>query len=218
MAKTRAAKGDGRIVKGERTRAAILKAARRLIAVRGFDGTSVKDITEAAGLPKSLFYHYFDGVDGLLKEIIDSGSILRMAGERAQAEARFEGGGRSARNDNRAKDAYVASIFAALSSEAGDLRILLGEALRRKEPMDSLFESLVGISADLDSVMPEELEKGYSAKELAALRIYTRILPVILLALTEDEAAQRLDLDTATLRELVFSGLRASVPPKGSEK
>jgi AcrR family transcriptional regulator len=199
---------DGRIAKGEKTRALILKEARRLIAERGFDGTSVKDITDAAGVPKSLFYHYFEGVDDLLREIVDSGSILRKAGERARAE-------RSARNDDRAKDAYVASIFSALSAEAEDLRILFGEALRRKEPMDSLFESLIAISADLDAAMPEELKKGYGAKELAALRIYTRIFPVILLALTEDEVARRLKLGKAALRELVFSGLRTPLAPKG---
>jgi len=205
MARSVPAKSDGRIVKGERTRAAILKEARRIIAERGFDGTSVKDITDAAGVPKSLFYHYFAGFDDLLKEILDSGAVLRRVGKRA-------------RNDLGAKDAYVAKVFSALSDEAGDLRILLGEALRRKEPMAALFDSLVEISADLDSAMPEELEKGYGPKELAAIRIYARILPVILLALTEDEAARRLKIGKAALRELVFSALRSPLAPKGEAR
>jgi AcrR family transcriptional regulator len=201
MERTKKAKGDLRLEKGERTKAMILKEARRLIAERGFNGTSVKDITDAAGVPKSLFYHYFEGVDSLLEEIIDSGSILR----RPIADAR---------NDDRAKEAYIARVFGAMSAGADDLRILLGEALRRKEPMDSLFETLIAISADLDAAMPEELEKGYNAKELAALRIYTRVFPIILLALTDDEVARRLKLGKAALRELVFAGLRTPLAPK----
>lgn len=219
MERTEKAKPDLRLEKGERTKAAILKEARRLIAERGFDGTSVKDITDAAGVPKSLFYHYFEGVDGLLREIIDSGSILKRAGAGADArkKARIDSASDAARNDDRAKEAYVARIFSAMSAGADDLRILFGEALRKKEPMDSLFETLIEISADLDAVMPEELAKGYSAKELAALRIYTRIFPIILLALTEDEVARRLKLGKAALRQTVFEGLRAHLSPKRGE-
>jgi AcrR family transcriptional regulator len=195
------AKGDLRLERGERTRAAILREARRLIAERGFGGTSVKDITDAAGVPKSLFYHYFEGVDSLLKEVIDSGSILKRPAA-------------GSRSDDRAKEAYVARVFGAMSAGADDLRILLGEALRGKEAMDSLLETLIAISADLDAAMPGELEKGYGAKELAALRIYTRIFPLILLALTEDEVARRLRLGKAALRELVFAGLRSALAAK----
>ncbi len=216
MERTDQAKPDLRIEKGERTKAVLLKEARRLIAERGFTGTSVKDITDAAGVPKSLFYHYFEGVDSLLKEIIDSGSILKRASADAGArkKVRIDSASDAARNDYRAKETYVARVFSAMSAGADDLRILLGEALRGKEPMDSLFETLIAISADLDAAMPEELEKGYSARELAALRIYTRIFPIILLALTEDKAASRLKLGKAALRKLVFSGLRSSLAPK----
>jgi AcrR family transcriptional regulator len=211
MANADRATEDGRLAKGKRTKAAILKEARRLMADRGFDGTSVKDITEAAGVPKSLFYHYFRGVDGLLEEILDSGSALKEAAIRARGVSRSDA---KARNDAGAKDAYLARVFAALSSDPEGLRILFGEAMRRKGPMSSMLDLLTGVSAGLDEVMPEELEKGYGPKELAALRIYTRIFPVILLALTEDEVARRLRMGKAALRELVFAGLRSPLAAK----
>jgi AcrR family transcriptional regulator len=211
MANEGGAKQDGRLEKGGRTKAAILREARRLMADRGFDGTSVKDITDAAGVPKSLFYHYFRGIDGLLEEIIDSGSVLkeavRQAGEGSPS-------GKAARNDAAAKDAYVARVFRALSADPEGLRILFGEALRRKEPMSSLLDLLTDASAQLDAVMPEELGKGYGPKELAALRIYTRIFPLILLALTEDEVARRLRMGKEALRTLVLGGLRSPLAPK----
>lgn len=211
MAEADRAEEDGRRAKGMRTKAAILKEARRLMAGRGFDGTSVKDITDAAGVPKSLFYHYFSGVDGLLEEIIESGSILKEAASRAKSGPRADG---SARNDARSKDAYLARVFSALSSDPEGLRILFGEAMRRKGPMSSLLDLLTDISAELDEVMPEELAKGYGPKELAALRIYTRIFPAILLALTEDDVARRLKMGKKALRGLVFSALRSPLAPK----
>ena len=50
----------------------ILDAALRLFAERGFDGTSVQGIVEAAEVTKGALYHYFDSKDALLYEIYHS--------------------------------------------------------------------------------------------------------------------------------------------------
>lgn len=50
----------------------ILDAALRLFAERGFDGTSVQGIVEAAEVTKGALYHYFDSKDDLLYEIYHS--------------------------------------------------------------------------------------------------------------------------------------------------
>ncbi|MES9543684.1 MULTISPECIES: TetR/AcrR family transcriptional regulator [unclassified Actinomadura] len=50
----------------------ILDAALRLFAERGFDGTSVQNIVEAAQVTKGALYHYFDSKDDLLYEIYHS--------------------------------------------------------------------------------------------------------------------------------------------------
>ncbi|MEO0417709.1 MAG: helix-turn-helix domain-containing protein [Pseudomonadota bacterium] len=52
------------------TRAALVRAAERLIAERGFGTVSVKDITREAGArnPSAVHYH-FGSVDGLVKEV-----------------------------------------------------------------------------------------------------------------------------------------------------
>jgi AcrR family transcriptional regulator len=214
MELTDKAKPDLRIEKGERTKAAILKEARRLLSERGFDGTSVKDITDAAGVPKSLFYHYFSGTDDLLKELADPEAILRPARDRLRAAAERSSAKGSAADGGGAKDAFVAGVFSAMSADPEGLRIVLGEALRRKAVMAGLLDSLVAISAELDEVLPAELEKGYDSRELAVLRLYTRFFPLILLALTEDEASRRLKIGKRALRELVVSALRAKLPPK----
>ena len=49
-------------------RAALMAAAHRLFAERGYEATTVHDIAVAAGLTERTFYRYFDGKEGLLAE------------------------------------------------------------------------------------------------------------------------------------------------------
>jgi len=71
------------------TRAALTAAARRLIAERGFDQTTVRDIASAAAVTERTFYRYFDGKEGLIAEEyltwfdrVHSAILARPAAER----------------------------------------------------------------------------------------------------------------------------------------
>jgi len=57
---------DALTAKGRQTRAAIEQAARKLFAERGFHGTTLADITSAAGKSGAVFYRYFDDKEDLL--------------------------------------------------------------------------------------------------------------------------------------------------------
>jgi AcrR family transcriptional regulator len=63
--------------------------ATKLFADRGYEGTSVQEIVEAAGVTKGAMYHYFGSKDDLLYEIY--GRILRMQMERLEKVASGEG-------------------------------------------------------------------------------------------------------------------------------
>ncbi|KUI25347.1 TetR/AcrR family transcriptional regulator [Mycobacterium sp. GA-2829] len=58
--------------KGRQTRAAIEQAARKLFAERGFHGTTLADITSAAGKSPAAFYRYFDDKEDLLAALAES--------------------------------------------------------------------------------------------------------------------------------------------------
>jgi AcrR family transcriptional regulator len=58
--------------KGQQTREAILTAARKLFAERGFHATTLADITSAAGKSPAVFYRYFDDKEDLLAELAES--------------------------------------------------------------------------------------------------------------------------------------------------
>lgn len=64
----------------EATRAALLTAAKRLFAERGFEATTVRDIAGAAKVTERTFYRYFDGKEGLIGDEYRAWlSILREA-------------------------------------------------------------------------------------------------------------------------------------------
>jgi AcrR family transcriptional regulator len=58
--------------KGRQTQTAIEQAARKLFAERGFHGTTLADITSAAGKSPAVFYRYFDDKEDLLASLAES--------------------------------------------------------------------------------------------------------------------------------------------------
>jgi AcrR family transcriptional regulator len=58
--------------KGRQTRHAIEQAARELFAERGFHGTTLADITSAAGKSPAVFYRYFADKEDLLAALAES--------------------------------------------------------------------------------------------------------------------------------------------------
>ena len=58
--------------KGRQTRYAIEQAARKLFAERGFHGTTLADITSAAGKSPAVFYRYFADKEDLLATLAKS--------------------------------------------------------------------------------------------------------------------------------------------------
>ncbi|OBJ52054.1 TetR/AcrR family transcriptional regulator [Mycobacterium asiaticum] len=58
--------------KGRQTRQAIELAARKLFAERGFHGTTLADITSAAGKSSAVFYRYFTDKEDLLAALAES--------------------------------------------------------------------------------------------------------------------------------------------------
>ncbi|HEV7423370.1 MAG TPA: TetR/AcrR family transcriptional regulator [Mycobacterium sp.] len=58
--------------KGHQTREAIERAARKLFAERGFHGTTLADITSAAGRSPAAFYRYYTDKEDLLAVLAES--------------------------------------------------------------------------------------------------------------------------------------------------
>lgn len=72
---------DSKISRRERkkieSKEIILKAARRYFQEKGFDNTSIEDISEEADISKSTFFNYFESKESLLYEIAE-GEIKKI--------------------------------------------------------------------------------------------------------------------------------------------
>jgi AcrR family transcriptional regulator len=73
----------------EARRSEVVAAAAELFAERGYDGTSMSELTEATGLAAGGIYHYIEGKDDLLIAICDEllEPLLERAREIVAAEA-----------------------------------------------------------------------------------------------------------------------------------
>lgn len=60
--------------RGRRSREEILDVASRLMAERGYAGTTVSVVSDEAGLPKSAIYHHFHSKGGLLSAVMARGA------------------------------------------------------------------------------------------------------------------------------------------------
>ncbi|UOT03726.1 TetR/AcrR family transcriptional regulator [Rhodococcus opacus] len=63
-----------RMAQGARSRDEILDAASRMMATRGFEGTSVADIARESGLPNSSIYWHFNSKAGILAAVMERGA------------------------------------------------------------------------------------------------------------------------------------------------
>ena len=64
-------KGRGRRPGGVDTRAAIVEAARKSFAAKGYDKSSMRGIAREAGVDPALVHHYFEGKAALFAETLD---------------------------------------------------------------------------------------------------------------------------------------------------
>jgi len=67
--------------RGAATRARIVEGAAELMYERGVAGTSLDEIMAATGTSKSQLYHYFDGKDALVLDVIRSQLAQIIAGQ-----------------------------------------------------------------------------------------------------------------------------------------
>jgi len=128
-----------RTARGEATRQRLIEAAETLFGRQGYHATSVADITRDAGVAQGTFYLYFDGKDGVFRELVKHLSHELRAAIRKDTEG----------------------LPTRLEVEEAGLRAFLRFAARHRDLYRIIFESQF-IDPDLFRWYYERLAQGYA--------------------------------------------------------
>ncbi len=148
-----------RIRDAERTKEAILAAAEDRFARLGFDGTSLQEIAEAAGVARSTPAYFFGSKEALYDAVLER-AVARAQETMARAYAR----GDEAASAEDAVESYVGAFLDFLGHDQNFLRLIQREALGDGSRVAEFF----GRSVDegLAAVGPAAEEAGISPERL----------------------------------------------------
>jgi AcrR family transcriptional regulator len=158
-----------RIRDAERTREAILVAAEECFARLGFDGTSLQQIAEAAGVARSTPAYFFGSKEALYDAVLER-AVAR--GQEAMARAYARDGEVPSAED--AVESYVGALLDFLGHDQNFLRLVQREALGDGSRLAEFFGRSVedavaalGPAAEKAGISPQRL-----VLDLAALCWY----------------------------------------------
>jgi AcrR family transcriptional regulator len=183
---------------GKERRRQLLDVGRALFAAKGFDGTSVEEIAERAGVSKPVVYEHFGGKEGLYAVVVDREMqhlLDRITGALAGGHPR------------ELLEQAAGALLSYVEEQTDGFRILV-----RDSPVASstgTFSSLIGdIATQVEHLLGREFkQRGYEPK-LAGL--YSQAL-VGMVALTGqwwlDVRKPKRDEVAAHLVNLAWNGL-----------
>ena len=135
----------------------ILEVGLEVMHAHGFNGCSVQDITEAAGVPKGSFYHYFDSKEALTVEVL---GIYGGAGARTLALDTNKTALERLRNDFKG----ASRVFKAAGFERGCLMGKLASEL--SDSSEAVREALAQRFAQWHRAIADVLREGQSSGEV----------------------------------------------------
>jgi TetR/AcrR family transcriptional regulator len=119
------------VVAEEDIRARILRAATRLFATQGFDGTALQEIADGVGIRKPSLLYHFESKDELREAVLDDvlsrwkDTLPRVLLAATAGEAQF--------------DAITREIVSFFAEDPDRARLLVREALDRPDEIRELF-------------------------------------------------------------------------------
>ncbi len=143
----------------ERTKEAILVAAEDRFARLGFEGTSIQEIAEAAGVARSTPAYFFGSKEALYDAVLER-AVAR--GQEAMARAYAKGDEASSAED--AVESYVGAFLDFLGHDRNFLRLLQREALGDGSRVTEFFGRAV--AEGVTALRPVAEKAGISPERL----------------------------------------------------
>jgi AcrR family transcriptional regulator len=210
---TRRAVGDE--AKAQR-REAILTAAKRVFAKKGFHATTVADIAKAARISYGSIYWYFDSKEALFHELMDAEErALRAHIE--EALARAVGGSAAGLDDGVAAfRAAVLATFEFFEADRAIVKLLFRDAYalggRFEKHLFGIYERFIG---DIEAMIAAGQQAGMIVQappRMVAFSLAALIGQIAHRRLTTDDG-----LDAAVVADFVVSLVLEGLLPRSPE-
>lgn len=186
---------------GNITRKKILAVAEKIFSEKGFDGTSIQNISSAAGVNKALIYYHFknkqDIIDSLFSQTLEEMLCLAGSSQEQRDQSLHKAGAAERIND----------IVSFLSKRKGILSVMLMEALKNEQSGHiSLFKCAeMIISRNVDDMLvalKEKCNSDISREELMVHEFFTGFLPIVFFSLFKEKWAAYFNCEQEKLVEL----------------
>lgn len=211
------------------TKNKIIRAAEQLFSEKGFDGTSVNEIAEKAGVNKPLIYYYFKSKDGLLDFLIDtllqqtkSIAISQLTQERLQViqnnQIQTDGKLKLVNMSENEIDQFLTkSIRNTLDfywQRRDLLRVIVMESLKKGGRVQHLF-GMVDLAKDKEllSVLDDNGTKVQINKEVLVERFFIGLIPMINFVIYFDDWKKHYDMSDEELKAVFIGNYKKSMYP-----
>jgi len=127
----------------QHSRQAILDAAKRLFAEKGFADTSIREITSEAGCNLAAVNYYFHGKDKLYREVLTQTLIAFREKLISSIAAEVERTGRHTTLESLLRTFAQAFLVPFVTGQQQLLKLLIHEMTNRRLPQGMLFKEVI---------------------------------------------------------------------------
>lgn len=173
----------------------ILRAATRLFAARGFDGTALQEIADAVGIRKASLLYHFPSKDALRGAVLDQmlahwkGTLPRVLRAASTGEDQFDG--------------VLREMLDFFAEEPDRARLLMREVLDRPEAMAAVVREHVRPWVDLVAgYIKKGQTQGHLAGDADPEAYVTQVIVLLVSSVATNAALRTLPADR-NLRELL---------------
>jgi len=187
------------------TKLKILKAAEKLFAEKGFDGSRVDDIAENAGVNKALIYYYFkskrDVLDELFNRLIED--FTEITYDIIEEGIDFASGGDLTQQ--------MEGIMGFMEERRDTFIIMMMESLKASDERPPLFRySEISMSDESERIKQMMRDKGFNVDaldmdEALIADFFTGLMPLISFIVYRDKWSEYFHIDPEELKEKFFS-------------
>ncbi len=195
---------------GSSTRRRILQIALALMAQRGVDGTSMRDLASAAGLNVASLYHYFPSKRDLLEAVLVEQGFLPIQAPRPDGDGygdgRDNGHGDGRQPASSTLEQLLADILVSMFAVQDFVRLMVGESMR-----DESTARAVGLDlfTSFQTIIEEWVRKHRpDLDERSGAAAVARLLSAMVVGIFVEHAAGVLADDGADLTALCLRRAR----------